>query len=270
MSCEEKAVVQDNERQEEIQKSKTVVLIFFGLVKNVTSSQLAGYSRWLVDPWRAAGWDVKGVMHTHRVEHVTNPRAEERGISLFQSKSIAAFSNLVPGLVVSVTDGADSDKLFYPASMIRTHQHWAGPGEIVTKRNFIRQLHSLELGTALAKQNFPDAELYIFVRPDVLFSASVAPFQPSPQTLIVPRFHPFGGFNDRFAMCGRETFEIYGTRFQHLAAFLKVAIMHAETFLKWVLVDKHRLGVNQHPGIVFGRIRANGKVSRADVGLLRR
>lgn len=249
-------------------ESKTLALVFFGLVKNVTARQLAAYDRWLLRPWRAAGWTVVGVMHTHRMDVVSNARNRERDVTLHQSISIAAFRNLVPGLVVSVTEGPDSDKLFVPASMIRTHPHWKGPGEITTKRNFIRQLHSMQLATRLAKEHAPAADAFIYLRPDVMFLRSCAPFTPPPRAIVVPKFHSYGGYNDRLAICGRESFEIYGNRFDLLGSFLKGAVMHAETFLKWVLGGvSGRVVVSENPSLIFVRIRGDGLVAHQDSGI---
>ena len=103
-------------------------------------------------------------------------------------------------------------------------------------RNLVHQLHSLDSVTNEALNWDPD--IYIFVRPDILYCDSFrkvlrqAVRAPS-GTVFVPSWqHWRGGLNDRFSVCvGPDAARAYGKRVDHALEFTcrKIAEARPET-----------------------------------------
>jgi hypothetical protein len=84
-------------------------------------------------------------------------------------------------------------------------------------RNLVHQLHSLRQVTARLSPWQPDVVL--FVRPDLYYRggfdlSTIVSLCSHPRRCIVPDWHWWGGYNDRFAACGAGVFKEYGNRIE--------------------------------------------------------
>jgi hypothetical protein len=136
--------------------------------------------------------------------------------------------------------------------------------------NFILGMYSLKRVTELMMENSKGYKRVIFMRPDVKFikgptNSMVETAERN--TIVVPKFHswsytngitkPYGGVNDRFAICSYSAAKIYGLRFNSLLEYSKHYPPHSETFLRDYLSAKG-ISVNKSD-ICFHRIRATGQ-----------
>lgn len=145
----------------------------------------------------------------------------------------------------------------------------------ISLRNLIHQLNSLREVSELARGFEPD--IVIFARPDLCYHT------PLPSILFSERrkrrkdslfvrdneiFLPFwqwwSGYNDRFAVCGKRAFEIYGNRVEKIMPVLrgKQQALQGESFLKTVLDDA---GCIVQPLPVYAsRVRITGQNHNED------
>jgi hypothetical protein len=119
-------------------------------------------------------------------------------------------------------------------------------------RNLVHQLHSLN---AVASAALSDgADICIFCRPDLTYHDSL--LRPlgraaavNRPTVFLPYWQPFGGLNDRFAVCaGAEAISAYGQRIRQIHDFCATTSkpLHSEELLAYSLsragVDIRKIG----------------------------
>lgn len=129
-------------------------------------------------------------------------------------------------------------------------------------RNLLLQLNSLINLTSQIEELSPD--LVVFARPDICYHNSFANVLSSALLDVQPRVYlPFwqwsGGYNDRFAVCSKKSFKVYGQRGAYIQDYLDTypdKPLHSERLLRYIL-DKHYISVR--PINIRGtRVRANG------------
>jgi len=130
-------------------------------------------------------------------------------------------------------------------------------------RNLVHQLHSLRQVTALVAAYEPDVVL--FLRPDLHYEAGWEPREiesvlRDPRRCILPAWQWWSGYNDRFALCGREAFGAYGRRIERAIEFCerRHKPLQAERLLRYAL---KRDGVHvRMTDIRASRVRTDGTV----------
>lgn len=106
--------------------------------------------------------------------------------------------------------------------------------------NLLHQLHSLNQVTALVGDFNPDAVL--FLRPDLYYHEPLDPClleiaAKNANAVFLPAWQSHGGYNDRFAVCGRHAYRCYGSRITFASRYCHdLAVpLHAERFLAYSL-----------------------------------
>jgi hypothetical protein len=253
-----------------------VVLCFFGLVKNVTETQVKALQERVVQPLVQAGAQtVKAVLHTHRVDKITNPRNKEKDISLHQAKSVELLSRALTFVDVKVTDLEQCKQRVGDVDPYLVRGDPWPDNPRVSLTFYLRQLDSLYNVHEMIKSCVQDGRvsadaMFVLLRPDVMFTkalrvADISRFltihtqSANPRTILVPDFHRWGGENDRFAIAGLDVTLLYTARFDGLADYVNVhgEKPHAEKYLAHVL---HAHGIHVvHAPVRFCRIRAHGR-----------
>ncbi|WLG46904.1 hypothetical protein [Pseudomonas sp. FP1740] len=108
--------------------------------------------------------------------------------------------------------------------------------------NLIHQLNSLHQVTLLIEDYKPDVT--IFLRPDLFYH------DPLPKeifsmllndktSVFIPAWQWWGGYNDRFAVCGADSYKVYGKRICEMVNFCESAKkpLHAEELVKFVITS---------------------------------
>lgn len=106
--------------------------------------------------------------------------------------------------------------------------------------NLMLQLHSLSVVTA--QISLIDADVVIFLRPDLVYHDKVDVrfveyLIKEPRACLVPNWQCWGGYNDRFALCGKDVFRAYGNRLSLALTFCETyrSPLHAEQLLRFAL-----------------------------------
>lgn len=183
-----------------------IAIAFFGITRSLALT-LPSIEANVLAPARAAG-DVKVFAHFFRQDRIVNPRSLEDGEVDPEEHRLLAPDWLALEAPDLCLEQGRFDEL----------KAWgdAWNDEFRSLRNLVHQLHSLDVvSRAVLADGY---EHCLFVRPDLTYHDSLA--RPLAQALaarrptaLVPWWQPFGGLNDRFALCaGAAAIAAYGQR----------------------------------------------------------
>ncbi|MFW9083799.1 hypothetical protein ACOI7N_04475 [Pseudomonas sp. P2758] len=176
--------------------------------------------------------NVKCFYHLYKIDQIQNTRSDERGE--LSADNYQVFESMT-GTLTS-TDGVLERWDFEQVKA--QGDTWAD--DYASLRNLIYQLNSLHAVTTMMESFNPD--FVVFVRPDNFFHTALPAYvfkQPEARRLnaYIPDWQWWGGLNDRFAICGRDTYVAYGKRVEKIFEFCKATgrKLHSERLLKYAL-----------------------------------
>ena len=231
---------------------------FFGLPRS-TDLTFSSIQEHILEPAARLG-TVLPRFHLYQQTHVVNPRSNENAeITPQQYLPFEAFE----GELQSPEGVAEGHGL---ASLSARGDAWSDNHRSL--RNLLLQLHSLHNVTCQLERLSPD--IVVFVRPDLRYHHS---FEAGLRDMLVNNDHvvrlPFwqwaGGYNDRFAICGKNAFIAYGKRLEQVCSYLNEhpnRPLHSERLLRFAL-DKENISV-QRLDAQASRVRVNGEEVRED------
>ena len=174
--------------------------------------------------------------HFYDVRKIANSRSGEAGILEAQNFRMFGDFNLrvePPGECLAA----------YDLDAIHSHGDYYGD-EFRSVNNLVHQLHSLKMVTGRIDEIQPDVVL--FVRPDLLYHDRfpiwmIRHAARHPDRCFLPHWQWWGGYNDRFAICGRDAFRRYGNRIDHILEYCRQGNrpVHAERLLRETLRAGH-------------------------------
>jgi len=199
--------------------------------------------------------------HFNHVDHVINSRTGEHHDKL----SLESYKLLL----IDALKIDDQEKLYKQLKVDNYRSHpdpWKTNYESVNF--FIFSLFSLLEVTNMMSNSGKNYSHVIFLRPDVKYidqlPVSVLTQIKTGQCAI-PDFTPINT-NDRFSICSQEDAIILGNRFNELLNYSKKNLVHAESFLDFILY-KNKIKVKPLKNFLFQRIRANGEICKTDLML---
>ncbi|MEO6677287.1 MAG: hypothetical protein ABIO21_07920 [Pseudomonas sp.] len=179
-----------------------------------------------------ANCNVKCFYHLYKIAEVQNQRSGETGE--LSADNYDVFQPMTG--VLASTDGVLERWDFERVKALG--DTWAD--EHASLRNLIYQLNSLHSVTAMMESFNPD--FVVFVRPDNFYHSPLPGYvfnHPDARRLnaYIPDWQWWGGLNDRFAICGRDTYKAYGTRIERIFDFCAATgrKLHSERLLKYAL-----------------------------------
>lgn len=179
-----------------------------------------------------AGSDVKCFYHLYKIEEVQNSRSGEKGE--LTADNYQPFESMIGTLTSTegVLERWDFERVKAQGDT------WAD--DYASLRNLIYQLNSLHTVTTMIESFDPD--FVVFVRPDNFFHTALPGYvfnypQARRHYAYIPDWQWWGGLNDRFAVCGRDTYVAYGKRIERIFDFCKATgrKLHSERLLKYAL-----------------------------------
>lgn len=131
--------------------------------------------------------------------------------------------------------------------------------------NLLHQLNSLFEVTTQIDKFGPD--MVLFLRPDLIYhdsppSTIYSYLFRNQSAVFVPSWQWWGGYNDRFAFCGKEAYSIYGKRITQVIQFCEQnkKSLNSEELVKFVLDSKK---LNIYPlNVRASRARVDGTVKK--------
>ena len=230
-----------------------IAIGFFGITRSLKWT-LPSIQKNIIAPARELG-EVRLFAHLYQQEHINNPRSGEH-----QSLDPNEYQLL----------NCDEVKLEQPGNCLITENYeWilshgdAFHDEGKSLANLIHQLHSLQQVGRMIEAWKPD--VMVLARPDLTyydnFAAVITKQLKFASTKItIPDWQWYGGYNDRFAICGLDAGRIYSNRIDLIPDYLNKTggPLPAERFLRFNL-HKARITVKAC-SLRASRTRANGKV----------
>ena len=228
-----------------------IAIGFFGITRSLKWT-LPSIQKNIIAPARELG-EVRLFAHLYQQEHINNPRSGEH-----QSLDPNEYQLL----------NCDEVKLEQPGNCLITENYeWilshgdAFHDEGKSLANLIHMLHSLQQVGRMMTAWKPD--ILVLARPDLTyqndFSQVLIDQLKSPSnSLTLPNWQWFGGYNDRFAVCGPAAGYAYTNRKDLIKDYLKRTggPLPAERFLRFNL-HKGNISVKTC-SLRASRTRANG------------
>jgi hypothetical protein len=207
-----------------------IAVAFFGIPRNSTICFPSIEQNVLAQ--LPAGSDVKCFYHLYKIDEVQNTRSGEKGE--LKADNYQPFESMTGTLTSTegVLERWDFEQVKAQGDT------WAD--DYASLRNLIYQLNSLHTVTLMIESFDPD--FVVFVRPDNFFHTALPGYvfnhpQVRRHNAYIPDWQWWGGLNDRFAVCGRDTYVAYGKRVERIFDFCKATgrKLHSERLLKYAL-----------------------------------
>jgi len=135
--------------------------------------------------------------------------------------------------------------------------------------NLVHQLHSLFQVTQMIKAVDPD--VVVFARPDLLYhqeipASAIRATARHDDRCYVPDWQWWGGYNDRFAICGRQAYLAYGERIRQARSYCELPAtprpLHSERLVQHALREA-RVAVRTL-SLRASRVRVDGRIEDED------
>lgn len=211
--------------------TQRIAICFFGITRSLATT-LPSIHENVIAPARDLA-EVRTFAHLFDVQRVDNVRSGESG-------EVARDEHLSLGADILLLEPPGSCLERRRFDDIAAHGDFWNDG-LKSLSNLVHQLHSLDLATDAALAWSPDA--VVFCRPDLRYLDSFGPWLESAladrqDTVYVPGWQHWGGFNDRFAVCsGHAAAQAWGKRVEAALPYVKTRrrALHGERLLAWRL-----------------------------------
>jgi hypothetical protein len=226
-----------------------IVLAFWGLTRNMKMTSES------VERIRAALPAHMAFAHTYAsVVPYVNRRANE------ESASIVPDVERLRADAVEVED-LEAVKRGMCFTQYRSHADpWGTNYE--TMDNFILAMHSRQKVTSMIMRSGVKVDKVVFMRPDLLYKTLITPEMLDKDGWVIPDFHLYNGFNDRFCIACARSFHVYGNIFTFLKTYSIMYPLHSETVHSFIS-KSFKIPLYYAP-FRFQRIRMDGSVDVRD------
>ena len=182
--------------------------------------------------------EVKVFFHLYQQSMVINKRSKENGA--LTNEDYAPFLDFTGKLEAP----EDCLETWDFEGIKESGDYWND--DFASLKNLIHQLNSLYEVTQMLKDYEPDVVL--FIRPDLIYHDSfrnncVRFSLKYPNSSFIPAWQWFRGLNDRFSICGKQSYEAYGERILNIKDYLSSVDnpLHSEDLLKFSLNKNNTL-----------------------------
>jgi hypothetical protein len=241
-----------------------VAVVFFGLARGMRTT-IESIERNIYACNQGGNLMLHTIASLNLVDRVTNPRTGE-----YNDPVSAEQAYLLNADVYSLVRQLDDDiagPLAAAQRQIDDYQNnW------ISVRNALHQLLSLrrawDMCADVIQQRF---DAFLFVRPDLIYLEPIrleqilATFSGS-GNVALPRWHCYGGFNDRFALADAVAAEHYAKRLSLVEEYCTRLPFHPENLLTYAL-SKGNCRVCELP-VRARRVRANDRPQEEDFSQL--
>jgi hypothetical protein len=235
---------------------------FFGITRSLRYTA-HGIARNIVAPLRRAGLPPRCFGHFHRPPRIDNPRSREAGCAVdpTEAKLLGCEALMQEKQEPALIENEYAFCASFP-------DHFQDGYASV--RNLCFQLRSLRQLWGLMAEHVTEADWVLFLRPDLDYldpldpRAAIARLEAAGCDWGVPRWHGWGGLNDRMALCRGDAAADYATRG---AAIYEAAAalngLHGESLLAYAA---RRRGIRVGEFAMRAvRVRADGRPAPQDV-----
>tara|TARA_A100001015_G_scaffold310178_1_gene411046 strand:+ start:384 stop:1229 length:846 start_codon:yes stop_codon:yes gene_type:complete len=135
-------------------------------------------------------------------------------------------------------------------------------------QNAIRQIYSVDQVTKMWQEKNINYDYYIYVRPDLLYAKELdldlILETMNKDILLTPKWHKWGGLNDRIYMSNKNIIKNFGNRIKHVDEYVSKNKIkyHPEKFMKYIAI-KFKIKTLDID-LIGKRVRSNGKINEKD------
>ena len=240
-------------------KGVRVAVVVYGLPRSL-SWTVESIHRSVLRPLRAVGFEVNVYAHAyHHVNLYTNQRSQERNVRVNNSEWLLLGADEITIDIVDVI----RDKL----SPLRRRLEAGGDSwgdRFQSLDRSLLALYSMKQATVLAQTSSKVSKYAVLLRADLHYVDDIdVNALTSPNTLTIPAWQWWGGYNDRFAFGKTQAIFALGSRLDYVEMFRSAtdSAYNSETFLKWFIINRLR-----HNNITLWcttqraiRVRADGR-----------
>jgi hypothetical protein len=238
--------------------SKSIALIFYGITRSLKYT-INSIETNILDVLKKNNINYTIYQHTYKVNDYNNIRNNEKK----QNLDYTEYTLLNPDYLT--IDTQDIVKLKLDLNKYKSHKDpWNTNYNSV--ENYIFGMYSKFKATNMVTDNKTTYDYYMFIRPDCYY------YQPfdinflnkvTNNEICIPNFHLHSKYkiNDRFSLCNKYTYKLYGTIFEKLYGLSKTNSLHSETMLGMILENKVKIN---RINFKFSRINLYGKIHRFD------
>lgn len=233
---------------------KKIAICFFGITRSLKFT-IDSIEECVLSPARDAG-EVKVFSHFFNQNQIHNPRSGE--IGMLETNE----HKLLPSDCIVLENPDECSALNRFEALKKFGDSWGD--EFFSLRNLVHQLHSLDQVTNRAIEW--DAEIYLFMRPDLQYHDSLQHYirevvASSEPVLLIPDWQHGYGYNDRFAICqSKSVAVVYGSRINNSFEYCmnRNEPLHSESLLEYSL---NKEGIKPKTmNVRASRVRSNGSV----------
>ncbi len=228
-----------------------IAIGFFGVTRSLKWT-LPSIQEHILRPARELG-EVRLFAHLYQQTHIENPRSGEN-----DPLDPEEYRLLECDEVRLEEPGHCLDEARYEWILSHGDAFHDGGKSLA---NLIHQLHSLQMVGQMIDGWRPD--IVVLARPDLCYRDTIGKYITMHRSLgdnavIVPNWQWYGGYNDRLAICGSQSYKVYTHRIDNIPVYLNKTggPLPAERFLKFCL---HLNGIQPVAAPIRAhRTRANG------------
>tara|TARA_Y200000002_G_C22647873_1_gene649967 strand:- start:469 stop:1332 length:864 start_codon:yes stop_codon:yes gene_type:complete len=241
-----------------------IAVCFFGITRSLSYTIDSIYDNILkVLTKEEIDFDI--YLHTYNVSTYYNKRAKEKSDNMDNEEY-----KLLNADYLKIDDDTEIRREI-DIEKYKTH-HDPFKNNYNSVFNFILACYSRYQIVEMIKESEKEYDYIMYVRPDCYYPNPLnVDFleKVSDKEIVVSNFHLTkeqnvrNGFNDRFAICNKNTYEVYGNVYLDLHKISKKRPLHSEKVLLVNLKSKNIgwVNVNFH----FSRVRINGKICDLDL-----
>jgi len=232
-----------------------IALAFWGLTRSLKYT-IKSINEKILGILKTNNIDYKIFMHTWFVSTLyNNKRANEKNIILDNEE----FKLLNPDYIEIHNQDEFKNNINFQA--FRTHPDpWKTNYQTVD--NFICAMFSKSRCSQLIKKSNENFDYIIFLRPDVIYlnNFNINFFKlVNNNNICIPNFSLHSKFNDRFCICNKNNYLLYGNIFSKLFNYSKKFPLHSEIFY-YKLIKNLKININ-YISFYFNRVRSNGEIN---------
>jgi hypothetical protein len=191
-----------------------IAIAFFGIARSLKFT-IGSIDENVIAPLRSMG-DVRIFGHLYDLSEIRNPRSGESCMLEAGQHTLIDFDELL------IDEPNKCLARFNMSSIFAANDPYLDNFTTVT--NLLHQLNSLDLVTTMIQSHY-QPDLVVFVRPDLCYHDSfLEPAQLAARacanSIFLPAWQRYGGYNDRFAICDAYSYVGYGSRAHWVDAYL--------------------------------------------------
>jgi len=241
-----------------------VAIIYFGLARGLAVT-MPSIREHLLSRLAAEGHLITSVAALSNIDTLTNPRTGEIGAPVTPSDIF----NLSADTYIFARNNNEEIASDLAAAQFQPDYY---SNNWISVRNSLFQLLNLQRAyDHLASRNLLNQDLYVFARPDLQYIDPFnlveiyETFQHRENNVAVPKWHSFGGLNDRIAVTDLRGAIAYANRRAHITEYCHDRPYHPESLLAFTM-SKHGCNVHELP-VRAHRVGANNQIQKENFAI---